>query len=416
MISAFAGLTRMRILFVASMYPHPGMPYSGTFIRKCVIAASEQGHDMVGLVPRPVFPIPSVLHPRLKTYAQIPRFSEIDGFPVHRPNQLQIPVFKVDWQQHQGSYLQMRSFARSLHKQHKFEAIVSFNLTSAGGLAWRLGKMLEIPSTGWAFGDDVRVPHDSPAALCLRETIEELDLCFYQSTELRDCGRSYLPSTFELDLNRHVVLPHGIPLLSRADETAGARIRAKYGIPEDAKLLLFLSRMVKGKGIFELVEAFKDAQKSCSNLWCLCVGASPGFDESEKLNEAATHSGVQDRFRVVPSCKPEEVPDYQAAADIFVFPSHNEGMPNALLEAMLLGTPSIAYAIPPVLDIQAFGECLKLVPPQDATSLGTAIGELVNDEQHQDRLAKSAEEIARKHFNVGTNMKRALDMVAKVAS
>ena len=406
----------MRILFVASMYPHAGMPYSGTFIQKCMVAVRDLGHEIVGLVPRPYFPIPSFLYPRLKTYAQIPKYSEIDGFPVHRPNQLQVPFFKVDWQQHQGSYLQMKSVAQRLHAKHNFEAILSFNLRSAGGLAWRLGKLLGIPSAGWAFGTDVRAPLDSVVAIDLRKTVESLDLCFYQSSELRDCGRRYLPPDADFDLQRHVVLPHGIPPLTPADAQAGEQIRAKYGIPRDATLILFLSRVAKAKGIFELLEAFQHARQKCENLWCLCVGASPGFDDSEKLRQAAEQAGVSQRFLVVPSCQPNEVPAYQAAADLFAFPSHNEGMPNALLEAMLLGTPAIAYEIPPILDIQDHDECLRIVPLQNAIALGEAITELANDKTQRDALARAARTVAQEKFDVRTNMRRAIELLAETTA
>ena len=395
------------------MYPHPGLPYSGTFIQKCVVAASEQGHEMVGLVPRPFFPIPSSLYPRLKTYAQIPKYSEADGFPVHRPNQWQVPKVKVDWQQHHGSFLQMRGIAKKLHAQHNFDAILSFNLLSAGGLAWRLGKLLDIPSVGWAFGTDVRVPVGSEASHSLRETIENLDLFFYQSSELKECGASYLPDATQLDPKQHVVLPHGIPKLTKSDGHVGQRLRSKWGVDDDAIVALFLSRVVKDKGIFELVEAFDTASKQNRNLHCIAVGESPGFDDSERLRNELQRRKLADRFQLLPACKPDEVPDYHAAADIFVFPSHNEGMPNALLEAMLLGTPAIAFEIPPIMDVQAHGECLKLVPLGDSNALSEALVELSLDAELRDEMVEAASRVVSEHFDVSTNMRRAIELMSK---
>jgi len=397
------------------MYPHPGLPYSGTFIHKCVVAAHEDGHELVGLVPRPYFPIPSSLYPRLKTYAQIPKYSEADGFPVHRPNQWQVPKIKVDWQQHQGSFLQMRSIAKKLHAKHNFDAILSFNLLSGGGLAWRLGKLLNIPSVGWAFGTDVRVPADSDAAQSLRETIENLDLIFYQSTELKECGASYLPDSTKLDPNRHVVLPHGIPKLTPASGDVRRRLRNEWGVSDDAIVALFLSRVVKDKGIFELVEAFEAASKRCANLHCIAVGESPGFDDSERLRSELQRRKLADRFQLLPACKPDAVPNFHAAADIFVFPSHNEGMPNALLEAMLLGTPTIAFEIPPIMDVQAHGQCLKLVPLADSNALSEALVELAQDAKLRETMVEAASQVVSEHFDVSTNMKRAIEMISELS-
>ncbi len=51
-------------------------------------------------------------------------------------------------------------------------------------MAWRLGRTLGIPASGWAFGGDVRFPHTSPAGWVVRRAIERFDLIFYQSHEL----------------------------------------------------------------------------------------------------------------------------------------------------------------------------------------------------------------------------------------
>lgn len=401
----------MRILFVAFMYPHPGLPYSGIFIRNCVVATKELGHDVVGLVPRPYFPILQSIHPRLSSYKKIPKYDETDGIPVHRPNMVQVPYFKVDWQQHQGAYLQMKRKAAELHKTHNFDAILSFNLLSGAGLAWRLGEQLNLPSAGWGFGTDVRVPHESHAGHSLRESLQRLDLIFYQSSELRDCGLSYVKDATPTEISKHVVLSHGIPPIEPADDQVGERIRERHGIPKDAVLALFLSRVVKDKGIFELVEAFELAQQKCENLWCLAVGESPGYDDSEKLRDEIQNRNLTERFKLIGACDPSEVRDFHSAADIFVFPSHNEGMPNALLEAMALGTPSIAFEIPPIMDIQNHGESLTIVPLGDAKALGASLIELASSLEHRDEMASKAKSVVGEHFDVKTNMKSAIEML-----
>ena len=401
----------MRILFVAFMYPHPGLPYSGIFIRNCVVAAKELGHEVVGLVPRPYFPILQSIHPRLASYKKIPTFDQTDGIPVHRPNMLQVPYFQVDWQQHQGAYLQMKRKAADLHKKHKFEAILSFNLISGGGLAWRLGEQLSLPSAGWGFGTDVRVPHDSHAGRSLRETLQQLDLIFYQSSELRDCGLSYVKDATPQQVAKHVVHSHGIPPIAPVPDEVGKRIRKQNGIPDDAVLALFLSRVVKDKGIFELLEAVEIARKNCDKLYCLAVGESPGYDDSERLRDEIKKRNLTDHFKLIGACQPNEVRDFHSAADIFVFPSHNEGMPNALLEAMALGTPSIAFEIPPLMDVQSHGESLTLVPLANAKALGASLVELADSLEHRDAMASKAKAVVREHFDVTTNMKSAIEML-----
>jgi len=268
----------MRLLVVVSMYPHPGHPYSGIFNRNCVEAAQRQGHELVVLAPRPWVPPFLKFHPRWQAYSQIPRFSNQGGIEVHRPDLVQVPRFATTFQRNQGAFLQMRSVAKKLHRENNFDVVFSFDLGGAGGLAWRLGNYLDVPSTGWAFGLDVRIPADSTDADELRQMLNRLDLVFYQSSELRDCAESYLRGD-SLDRDRHLLLPHGIPHLDVPDDDLRAAKRKELGVADDQILALFLSRVVKGKGVDELLVAFEHAAKQNPNLVCIAVGETPGFQQ-----------------------------------------------------------------------------------------------------------------------------------------
>jgi len=403
----------MRLLVVASMYPHPGLPYSGIFIRNCVEAAQRCGHELVVLVPRPYLPTFLSVHPRWAAYAKIPAFVEHRGVKVYRPKLFQVPRFGMTFQRNVGSFLQMRRFAKRLHRRHNFDAVFSFDLSGAGGLAFRLGNYLGIPSTGWTFGLDVRVPLDSADARELREMLNRLDLVYYQSSELRDCAEGYLAGK-KLDRSRHIVLPHGIPPLSKPEPKTRKEMRRKLGISDLAILVLFLSRVVKGKGIQELLAAFALAAKQHPQLECIAVGETPGFDDSQQLRTRVAELELVDRFRLLPACKPEQVSDYHACADIFAFPSKSEGMPNALLEAMSLGTPCIVFDIPPIMNMMDHGDCLWVVKSFDAVAFGNAISKLATSADTRSRLAEKAKKVVDSHYDITRNVGEAINHLSKL--
>lgn len=405
----------MRLLVVASMYPHPGHPFSGIFNQNCVHAAERHGHQLVVLAPRPYVPPFLAVHPRWAAYTQIPKYAENGSVIVHRPDLIQVPRFGVTFQRNQGAFLQMRNIAAKLHRQHNFDVVFSFDLSGAGGLAWRLGRHLNLPSTGWAFGLDVRVPHESSDAAELNRMLDKLDLVFYQSTELRDCAATYTAHG-TLDEKRHIVLPHGIPAMTPAAADVRQRKRKELNIPEDAILILFLSRIVRGKGIEELLTAFERASEHFPSLYCIAVGAAPGFDDSAQLSQSIEAKGLASRFRMLPGCEPRDVGEYHASADIFAFPSHSEGMPNALLEAMALGTPSVVFDIPPIRDILSHGACLAAAKSFDAIEFGSLLSELAGSVERRAELAAKAEEVVTKHYDIGQNMKRALSHVQAITS
>ena len=378
-------------------------------------AAERQGHELVVLAPRPYVPPFLKVHPRWSAYAQIPKYSQSGTVEVYRPDLIQVPRIATTFQRNQGAYLQTRRVARKLHRERNFDAVFSFDLSGAGGLAWRLGKDLKIPATGWAFGLDVRVPQDSADANELDLMLSQLDMVFYQSSELRDCAESYLKGG-NLDIDKHVVLPHGIPELAPPSDDVRSRMRDKLAISDDQVVVLFLSRVVEGKGINELLVAFEQASKEHEQLFCLIVGETPGFDDSEALKTQIREKQLEDRIRLLPACKPEEVADYHAAADIFAFPSKSEGMPNALLEAMATGTPSVVFDIPPICDILSHGPCLAAAKSFEADSFAKELAELAGSETRRLELANTAKRVVAEHYNIDENIARALDHVASLVS
>ena len=95
-----------------------------------------------------------------------------------------------------------------------------------------------------------------------------------------------------------------------------------------------------------------------------------------------------------------DIPDLQAAADVFVMPSLWEGFPLAILEAMLAGTPIVASDICGIPEAIDNGEQGLLVPPGDVEELAAALRLVLTDETLRKRLAEAAEARARREFTV----------------
>jgi glycosyltransferase involved in cell wall biosynthesis len=86
----------------------------------------------------------------------------------------------------------------------------------------------------------------------------------------------------------------------------------------------------------------------------------------------------------------DDVPALLASADLFVFPSLWEGQGNALLEAMAVGTPIVATAIPSTVETLTDGAQASLVPPGDAAALAAAMLRVLGDPDLAARLAAAA--------------------------
>jgi glycosyltransferase involved in cell wall biosynthesis len=405
----------MKILAITPNYPHPGFPYSGVFSEKCVRALGELCEEVEVLAPRPYVPSFLAFRRRWKRYSRIAGFEKRDGISVHRPPVPQIPGVGGAFWYDLGAYLFCRNRARKLHREKHFDAIVSFDLLGAGGLAWRTGKDLGLPSCGWAFGSDVRVSGASSNGVSVARAVRNLDLVFYQSAELLRLAAQLInegPET--LSSAKHVVLPHGIPVpRSLPGPIQRKIIRNKWGVSEDQPVVLCLGRITRQKGVTELLDAASYALSVNSGLIFILVGSLAAFDESEIMRRRVeADAALKRRVRILPACKPDEIWDVLCGADIFAFTSHNEGMPNSLLEAMAAGLPSVAFAIPAVEELDGGTSSLITVAPFDSRQFGREILLLAGSpEKREEKGARGRRRVLEK-FHLAKNMALAVEKIA----
>jgi glycosyltransferase involved in cell wall biosynthesis len=95
-----------------------------------------------------------------------------------------------------------------------------------------------------------------------------------------------------------------------------------------------------------------------------------------------------------------------AACSVFVLPSHAEGVPVSLLEAMAAGAPVVAAAVGGIPDVVQHGANGLLVTPGDPASLADAIARLLDDRALAMRLGAAARETVARHHTIGQATKR----------
>ncbi len=151
------------------------------------------------------------------------------------------------------------------------------------------------------------------------------------------------------------------------------------------KIVVFSGRFDQRKGIVYLLEAWKIAASAVPDARLLLLGDGPLLrdmkDRAASLNIASS---------VVFNGRVENVPDLLRASDVFVLPSLQEGMPNALLEAMACGLPPVATRIGGVTDIVRDRENGLLVQPRDAKGLAEGIVSLLKDDSLGREIGRGA--------------------------
>ncbi len=158
-----------------------------------------------------------------------------------------------------------------------------------------------------------------------------------------------------------------------ADESA--QIRVRLGIPRDAKVIGFVGRIVRDKGIHELLEAWQQLHSEFNDLHLLIVGPEESAD--------AVSPSVRDLLRNDPQIHcvgfQEETAPYFLAMDVLAFPTYREGFGLVATEAAAMERSVVATKIPGCIDAVDENVTGLLVPAQDARALASALQRYLHD-------------------------------------
>jgi glycosyltransferase involved in cell wall biosynthesis len=172
---------------------------------------------------------------------------------------------------------------------------------------------------------------------------------------------------------------------------AARALRQSLGIGDQTPVLLTVGRLSHEKGHLDLLNAFAEVIRAGTDAHLVIVGEGP---ERAAIEAATARYGLQ--ARVTLAGHQNQVQSYYDAADFFLMPSHSEGSPNALLEAIAAGVPVIASrtgGIPEIITHEATG---LLTPPRNPPALAAAIRSLLGHPERAAALAaRASKEIAR---------------------
>lgn len=200
---------------------------------------------------------------------------------------------------------------------------------------------------------------------------------------------------FARRLARSGVAPERIRVVHGALDAAWAaagdaereRLRAQLGLAAHERLVLAVGRLSREKGHCDLVDAFQRLIRAQPGLAAQLVLLGEGPERS-RLAANVARWGLGERVRLAGQVTDPR--DYYRAADLFVLPSHSEGCPNVLLEAMAAELPVVATAVGGVPELVRHEHSALLVAPRHPRALADAMGRLLMDATLARRLTANA--------------------------
>lgn len=171
------------------------------------------------------------------------------------------------------------------------------------------------------------------------------------------------------------------------------KIRDDYSLPQDAFVWVFIGRIVKDKGINELVEAFL---KIGSKHFLLLVGP---FENDQDPISHKTSLLIESSSNIRTYGFQKDVRPFFKLSDALVFPSYREGFPNVPMQAAAMGLPQIVTNINGCNEIVKQGVTGLIVPPKNSIALLEAMIELANDMDARKTMSFNSRSFIIKEFS-----------------
>ena len=196
---------------------------------------------------------------------------------------------------------------------------------------------------------------------------------------------------------RVTLVPNG----AAPPRATAASFRRELGLTDRDQLALAVGNLYPVKGHVHLVGALGRLADRFPRLHVAIAGRG---DQESALRERAVAVGVSDRLHLVGLRS--DVGDLLAGADVYVMPSLSEGLPIALLEAMVAARPIVASAVGDIPAALAEGNAGILTDPGDSASLAEGLAAVLGDSALAHRLGAAAAARAAAEYSLATMVER----------
>ncbi|MBZ5641823.1 MAG: glycosyltransferase [Acidobacteriia bacterium] len=277
-------------------------------------------------------------------------------------------------------------------RQFQPDLVIGYNVYPEGFGAVAAARDLGIPAVIGALGSDIlRIPGYVVGQL-VAQTLRKASFVVTVSNALRERA-----IRFGTPPEKCRTIHNGCDFeVFRPASRAAARL--ELSIDLGAEVVVFVGRLVALKGLRDLMEAAAILKASRPRLRLVCIGDGPMGPE---LLQRSSRPDLKGLVQFVGSANPKEIARWLAASNVLCLPSHSEGCPNVVIEAISCGRPVVASSVGGIPELLN-PNCGMLVPPKNARELARTLSRALDHPWNEEQIANSSrrswDEVARETY------------------
>lgn len=358
---------KLRILVITSQLPIAGEPTRGRAVYQTLRELATLA-DLTVISPVAIYPRRGL--PRSYLYQEPDDTFQPPGLAIRYVRYRVLPGISRPI----NGYLCGIALSRAV-RDAQFDLVLSYWLYPDAFGAWRWAKSHCLPLVAGSRGSDLKV-RDFVSKVLTKRLVMHADRLLTVSRDLAQVAVNEYGAKF----THTAVIPNGCDT-SIFHPGSRSEARAGLGLAPVGPVVLFVGRLVREKGLLELLHAANLLGGAGTRLQLVLVGDGPLRSDLEKL---ARELGVDVLF--TGALLPQDVARWLLAADVVTLPSYSEGHPNAVVEALACGRPVVATPVGGVAEI-ADPASMVLVKARDAESLASGLDAALNKSWDERKIA-----------------------------
>jgi len=362
----------MKVLYISNLFPDETEFSRGLFNARFVRHFSELCEIKV-ISPRPSFLFWKKYYPCPQDVSVSPEYQAVPYVPLWGT------LFN-----HRLMYLFLIKKILKIKDKFKFDIILASWIFPDGCAACRIGRKLNVPVVVTALGTDIH----QYAYFPLRKKIifKELESAKAVVTVSRSLAKILEGRGFPVD--KLCVIYYGVEqnIFHPADKS---ETRKMLGLSQDEKIILFVGNLLPVKDPLLTLDSFfvLEHKLGVQNSRLIFIGSGP---LEKKLRNRAKLYNITDKIVFAGKKRVEETAKFMQAADVLCLTSHNEGVPNVVLEALSCGTPVVTTKVGGIPEVLSDDITSVMVDSRSPEIIARAILDILNTKYDRNVLSKYA--------------------------